>query len=149
MCHHFYYRRYFRAHVCWQEAHKHNEEYINPVTLQILQTDETTIRAVQLFARQVVLILNTCNVNKYWAALKRLDPPTKGDGSTFEFILWPSYPQVGSVIGWFAGYRAAVVRTGRGTNVVMNWWKPSLNHSQMAMSVQYLIDSQRFSVCLG
>ena len=71
------------------------------------------MRAVQLFARQVVLILNTCNVNEYWAPLKRLEPPTKGDGSNIRdhSII---YPQVGSVIGWFAGYRAAVLRTGQG-----------------------------------
>ena len=51
----------------------------DPVTLHVLQTDETTKRAVQLFARQVVLILHTCNVNEYWAALERLEPPTKED----------------------------------------------------------------------
>ena len=86
---------------------------IDPITLHIHQTDETTMRAVQLFARQVVLILHTCNVNEYWAALERLEPPTKGDGSNIRdhSII---YPQVGSVIGWFAGYRAAVVRTGQG-----------------------------------
>ena len=52
-------------------------------------------------------------MNEYWAALERLEPPTKGDGSNIRdhSII---YPQVGSVIGWFAGYRAAVVRTGQG-----------------------------------
>ena len=86
---------------------------IDPITLHIHQIDETTMRAVQLFARQVVLILHTCNVNEYWAALERLEPPTKGDGSNIRdhSII---YPQVGSVVGWFAGYRAAVVRTGQG-----------------------------------
>ena len=86
---------------------------IDPISLHIHQTDETTTRAVQLFARQVVLILHTCNVYEYWAALERLELPTKGDGSNIQdhSII---YPQVGSVIGWFAGYRAAVVRTGQG-----------------------------------
>ena len=85
----------------------------DPVTLNIQQTDKTTMKAVQFFARQVVLILHTCNINEYWAAVERLEPPTKEDGST----IWDHtiiYPQVGSVIGWFAGYRAAVVRTGQG-----------------------------------
>ena len=85
----------------------------DPVTLHIHQTDETTMKAVQLFARQVVLILHTCNANEYWAALERLEPPTKEDGGNIQdrSII---YPQVGSVIGWFAGYRAAVVRTQQG-----------------------------------
>ena len=85
----------------------------NPVTLHIHRTDETTIKAVQLFARQVVLILHTCNDTEYWAALERLQPPTKEDGSNIRDcpII---YPQVGSVIGWFASYRTAVVRTGLG-----------------------------------
>ena len=85
----------------------------DPVTLHVLQTDETTMRSVELFAKQVVLILHTCNVNEYWAALERLEPPTKEDDSEIRGrpII---YPQVGSVIGWFAGYRTAVVRTGQG-----------------------------------
>ena len=40
------------------------------------------------------------------------------------------YLQIGSVIGWFAGYRAAVVRTQLGTNVVMNCQKLLLNRFQ-------------------
>ena len=85
----------------------------DPVTLHILLTEETTKRAVQVFARQVVVILHTCNVNEYWAALELLEPPTAEDGNKIRdrSII---YPQVGSVIGWFAGYRTAVVRTGQG-----------------------------------
>ena len=85
----------------------------DPVTLHTHQTDETTMRAVRLFARQVVVILHTCNDNEYWAALERLEPPTKEDRSDIRdrAII---YPQIGSVIGWFAGYRAAVVRTQQG-----------------------------------
>ena len=85
----------------------------DPVTLHIQQTGETTMKAVQLFARQVVLVLHTCNVNEYWAALERLEPPTAEDGGKIQdrSII---YPQVGSVIGLFAGYKAAVVRTGQG-----------------------------------
>ena len=85
----------------------------DPVTLHVQRTDETTVKAVQLFATQVVVILHTCNANEYWAALERLEPPTKGDGSNIRDRPI-TYPQVGSVIGWFAGYRAAVVRTGQG-----------------------------------
>ena len=86
---------------------------IDPVTLHIQQTDEITMKAVQLFAKQVVLILHTCNVNEYWAALEKLEPPTSQDRS--KICARPIiHPQVGSVIGWFAGYRAAVVRTGQG-----------------------------------
>ena len=71
------------------------------------------MEAVWLFVRQVVLILHTCNDNEYWAALERLKPPTAEDGSKIRDrpII---YPHIGSEIGWFAGYRAAVVRTGQG-----------------------------------
>ena len=71
------------------------------------------MQAVQLFAKEVVIILHTCNENEYWAALERLQPPTAEDQSNIQDrpVI---YPQVGSVIGWFAGYRTAVVRTGQG-----------------------------------
>ena len=87
---------------------------IDPVTLHIQQTNETTIQAVQLFAKKVVVILHTCNKKEYWAALERLQPPTMDDQSNTIRDRPIIHPQVGSVIGWFAGYRAAVVRTGQG-----------------------------------
>ena len=75
--------------------------------------DGTTKNAVQLFAKQVVLILHTCNPREYWAALERLKPPTTEDQSKIQDrpII---YPQDDSVIGWFASYRAAIVRTEQG-----------------------------------
>jgi len=86
---------------------------ISPIILDIQQADETTKNAVQLFAKQVVLILHTCNQSGYWAALERLKPPTMEDNN--EIRDHPiQYPQDGSVMGWFAGYRAAVVRTEQG-----------------------------------
>ena len=86
---------------------------IDPINLHIQRTAKTTMEAVWLFARQVVLILHTCNENEYWAALEKLEPPTKEDGSEIRDrpII---YPQIGSVIGWFAGYKTAVVRTRQG-----------------------------------
>ena len=86
---------------------------IDSLILPIQQTDEISMKAVQLFAKQVVLILHTCNINEYWAALERLKPPTNKDQSKIRDhpVI---YPQVGSVIGWFAGYRTAVVRTQEG-----------------------------------
>ena len=45
---------------------------INPVTLHVHQTDETTIKAVQLYTRQIVL--HTCNASEYWAALASFKP---------------------------------------------------------------------------
>ena len=86
---------------------------IDPVSLPVHQTDETTVKAVQLFARQVVLILHTCNNNEFRAALERLESPTTEDGSNIQGrpIV---YPQTGSVVGWFASYRAAVVLTEQG-----------------------------------
>ena len=86
---------------------------IDPATLHVHQTDKTTMQAVQLFAKEVVIILHTCNENEYWAALERLQPLTTDNRSNIQNRPI-SYPQVGSVIGWFAGYRAAVVRTGQG-----------------------------------
>ena len=88
-------------------------EEIDPVTLHVHQTDKNAMQAVQLFAKQVVIILHTCNKNEYWAALERLKPPTTSDQNKIQDRPI-TYPQVGSVIGWFAGYRAAVVRTGQG-----------------------------------
>ena len=75
--------------------------------------DETTKNAVQLFAKQVVLIFHTCNRSEYWAALERLEPPTTEDKGKIQDrpII---YPQNDSVVGCFAGYRAAVVRTEQG-----------------------------------
>ena len=83
--------------------------YIRPVIIR----DETTSNAVQLFAKQVVLIFHTCNRSEYWAALERLEPPTTEDQSKIQDrpIV---YPQNDSVVGWFASYRAAVVRTKQG-----------------------------------
>ena len=82
---------------------------IHPVNIR----DETTKNAVQLFAKQVVLIFHTCNLSEYWAALERLEPPTTEDQSKLQDhpII---YPQNDSVVGCFAGYRAAVVRTEQG-----------------------------------
>ena len=86
---------------------------MDPVTLHIQQTDDSTMKAMQVFASKVRLILHTCNVNEYWAALERLEPPTRNDCSEIRDrpII---HPQIGSVIGWFADYRAAVVRTEQG-----------------------------------
>ena len=77
--------------------------------------DETTKNAVQLFAKQVVLILHTCNPLEYLAALERLEPPTTEDQSKIQDrpIIYP-HIDIHSVIGWFASYRAAVVRTEQG-----------------------------------
>ena len=95
---------------------------IRPVIIR----DEIAKNAVQLFARQVVLILHTCNPSEYWAALERLNPPTADDGSEIQDrpIIYPSTtddrseiqdrPLIDSVIGCFAGYRAAVVKTAQG-----------------------------------
>ena len=86
---------------------------ISPAILDIQQADKTTKNAVQLFAKQVVLILHTCNQSEYWAALERLKPPTReDDGEIKDRPI--QYSQDGSVMGWFAGYRAAVVRTEQG-----------------------------------
>ena len=77
--------------------------------------DETTKNAVELFAKQVVLILHTCNQSEYWAVLERLEPPTTEDQSKIQDrpIICP-HIDIDSVIGWFASYRAAVVRTEQG-----------------------------------
>ena len=86
---------------------------IDPATLHVHRTDEITMQAVQLFSNNVILILHTCNEKGYWAALERLQPPTTANQRKIRDrpII---YPQIVSVIGWFAGYRAAVVRTGQG-----------------------------------
>ena len=86
---------------------------VNPAVLHVQRTDKTTLKAVQLFARQVVVVLHTCNDSEYWAALERMEPPTAEDGSNIRdhAVKCPGTP---SVIGWFGGYRAAVVRTEQG-----------------------------------
>ena len=82
------------------------------IRLIIQPAEDTKKNAVQLFAKQVVLILHSCNPSEYWAALEKLKPPTTEDDSEIQDrpII---YPQDDSVIGWFAGYRAAVVKTQR------------------------------------
>ena len=62
----------------------------------------------------MVLILHTCIPKEFWAALDKLEPPTKEDNSKIQNcpII---YPHGESVIGWFGGYRAAVVRTRQGS----------------------------------
>ena len=79
----------------------------------VIVKDVTTKNTVKLFAKQVVLILHTSNLSEYWAALERLEPPTTEDQSKIQDrpII---YPQNDSVVGCFAGYRAAVVRTEQG-----------------------------------
>ena len=91
---------------------------IRPVSIR----DETTKSEVELFAKQVVLIFHTCNQNEYWAALERLEPPTTEDQSKIQDrpII---YPQNDSVVGCFAGYRAAVVRTEQGDKGCSNLTK--------------------------
>ena len=69
---------------------------------------------MKLFAKQVVLILHTCKPKEFWAALDKLEPPTKEDNSKIQDCS-VIYPNSRSVIGWFAGYRAAVVRTREGS----------------------------------
>ena len=91
---------------------------IGPVNIR----DETTKKAVQLFAKQVVLILHTCNQSEYWAALKRLEPPTTEDDSKIQDRPI-NYPQIDSVIGWFGGYRAAVLMTEPGNKCCSNLTK--------------------------
>ena len=86
---------------------------VNPAILHIQRTDKATMKAVELFARQVVVVLHTCNDNEYWAALERLEPPTAEDGSNIRDHA-VKYPGTPSVIGWFGGYRTAVVRTEQG-----------------------------------
>ena len=86
---------------------------IKEISPNIQQTDETTKNAVQLFAKQVVLILHVCNPSEYWAALERLKPPTREDGNEIQDRSIQCQ-QSGSALGWFAGYRAAVVRTEQG-----------------------------------
>ena len=99
----------------------------------ICEANRTTKDVVQLFAKQVVLILHTCSPNEYWAALERLKPPTTGDDSEIEDgpII---YPQPESVIGWFAGYRAAVVKTeqrDKGCNSLTKALTESFPNSQV------------------
>ena len=89
--------------------------------------------AVQLFAKQVVLILHSCNPSEYWAALEKLKPPTTEDDSEIQDgpII---YPQNDSVIGWFAGYRTAVVRTeqrDKGCNNLTNAVTKSFPNGQV------------------
>ena len=122
-------------------------EEMDPVTLHIQETDKVTMQAVQLFAKKVMIILHTCNKNEYWAALERLEPPTTEDRSNIRDrpII---YPQLGSIIGWFAGYRAAVVRTRQGNKCrdeLTNALTKSFPNSQViiAAGIAYANDRKR------
>ena len=120
---------------------------IDPTTLHVHQTDETAMQAVQLFSNSVVVILHTCNEKDFWAALERLEPPTTDNESKIRDrpII---YPRIGSVIGWFAGYRAAVVRTGQGNKCrdgLMKALTESFPDSQViiAAGIAYANDRKR------
>ena len=81
--------------------------------VNLVTIEEIDMEAAHSFAKQVKLILHTCNQNEYWAALEKLEPPTKEDGSKIgDFLI--NYPPVDSVIGCFANCKAAVVRTKQG-----------------------------------
>ena len=104
--------------ICFTEDHSRPKFPDSERTTLLAQVDPQFFQqadkaALQSFANQVVLVLHTCNQNEYVAALERLKPPTKEDGTNVQNHLI-IYPKLGSVIGWFAGYRAAVVRTAQG-----------------------------------
>ena len=48
-----------------------------PIVRRKINLEETDKEAAHLFAKQVKLILHTCNKNVYWAALEKLELPTK------------------------------------------------------------------------
>ena len=62
------------------------------------------------FAKEVRLILHTCNKNEYWAVVEKLEPPTASDGRQLDDCP-VKFPKEGTVIGMFAGYRVALMKT--------------------------------------
>jgi len=64
------------------------------------------------FAERVQVILHTCNENEYWAVLEKLKPPTATDGTLLDDHP-VTFPNVGTIIGMFAGYHAALMKTGQ------------------------------------
>ena len=104
-----------------EEEPKYQDEQRTKVVMQEKDPDATIMslpdesqrkQGVQSFVDQVELILHTCNDKEYWAAVERLKPPT-ADG-----INLPSrpvvYPRPNRVVGLFASYKTAVVRTQMG-----------------------------------
>lgn len=70
------------------------------------------------FAEQVQLILHTCNEKEYMAVLEKLERPTASDGKPLDD--YPLYfPNIVTVIGMFAGYRVALMKTGQADQCIV------------------------------
>lgn len=69
------------------------------------------LQALEEFSSKVELILQTVNDKEYFAAATFMKPP-------FEEYKKPvTYPSIGSVVGKFAGRKAALIQTDVGTYV--------------------------------
>ena len=74
--------------------------------------------ASEAFAEQVQLILHTCNEKEYMAVLEKLERPTASDGKPLDDC--PLYfPNNVTVIGMFAGYRVALMKTGQADQCIV------------------------------
>ena len=74
--------------------------------------DETAkLSNLSKFSQEVKFILQTVNKKEYQAAVTYMKPP-KFDGYTKSV----TYPSIGSVVGMFAGHKAALIQTDVGAN---------------------------------
>ena len=85
------------------------------------RTGTNLCNALDEFAKEVVIIIQTVNENEFWAAVNHMGPPVSDDGNPLHsdgngkpLKTCVIFPHPASHVGMFGGYKAALVRTGMG-----------------------------------
>jgi len=88
--------------------------------------------AISQFAKEIVIVIQLCNDNEYYASLKLMKAPKilKPDGqSQFErAVRFPNQHDMTIVLGMFAGHKAAIAKTKQGADCerdvqkVLSWF---------------------------
>ena len=86
----------------------------------IVSTNSDEHQAIKNFAQEVVIVIQSCNINEYYASLELMEAPniTKPDDSPlFERAVWfTNKDNMRVILGLFAGYKAAITWTKQGTS---------------------------------
>jgi len=87
----------------------------------LLCTKTEEHKAVDQFAKQVVIVIQSCNENEYYASLELMKAPEipKSDGQSQLFeraVRFPNTIAMKIVLGMFAGHKAAIAWTEQGAS---------------------------------
>ncbi len=86
----------------------------------IVDRDSNEHEAIMNFAQEIVIVIQSCNINEYYASLELMNAPniTKPDDSPlFERAVWfANEDNMRVILGLFAGYKAAITWTEQGTS---------------------------------